>query len=503
MSSVVDIRSGQAASIRPLFDRLAEQAPAYNLTTAAQRIEKIQRLMQTVLKYRKEIYETGRLERGLTPPDMDGELVMLKFEAEFIARNIESWMKPKSADGPSLMTLGKKCYMHYEAKGMVLVLPSWNAPYVIGLLPTLGAIAAGNAVILKPSELAPHSSELIARIVKEAFPDGDVTVIEGGVEVSQALLACPFNHIFYIGNNTVGRIVMKAAADHFASVTLEMGGKNPSIIDKSADVEDAALKTSWGRMCNAGQACIAPDYVLAHESVMQRYVDTLVKEITAMYNPDGKGFDKNPEFPRIINARHFERIKALVEDARAKGAKIVMGGEYRAEDRYIAPTVVTNVTEDMKIMQEEIFGPVIVVKPWKNRDEVIREIRGRDKPLALYVFAKDQEAWEFFRNNTTSGSTVLNHNVVQSGTNPYISFGGVNSSGIGRMVGHATFLECSNQRAVMEEGPALMNPRDVFPPMTDKYKKQLTQLLEGKPVPPGMVKVIDGIMRFVGKFKGG
>src|SRR3546814_843251 len=173
--------------------------------------------------------------------------------------------------------------------------------------------------------LAAPSSKVMADIVAEAFPDGEVTIVEGGVEAATALLACPFNHIFYIGNNTVGRIVMRAAAEHFASVTLEMGGKNPSIVDASADVEDAALKTSWGRMCNAGQACIAPDYVFAHESVMPRYVDALVKEITAMYNPRGEGFDKNPEYPRVINARHFERIKALVEDARAKGAKIVMG----------------------------------------------------------------------------------------------------------------------------------------------------------------------------------
>ncbi len=499
MNTVVDIRTGHAG-IRATFDRVSAMAPALNLTSAEQRVEKIRRLMSTVLKYRKEIYETGKLERGLSPPDMDGELVMLKFEADFIAANLKEWMTPKVAAN-SLMTLGKKCYVHYEAKGTVLVLPSWNAPYVIGLLPTLGAIGAGNAVLLKPSELAPHSSALIARIVKEAFPDGEVSVIEGGVEAAQGLLACPVNHIVYIGNNNVGRIVMKAAADHFASVTLEMGGKNPSIVTPTADVDDAALKTSWGRMCNAGQACIAPDYVLAHESVIQRYTDTLVKEIVAMYNPGGIGFDKNPEYPRIINARHFERIKALIEDARAKGAKIVCGGEYKAEDRFIAPTVVTNVTEDMKIMQEEIFGPVIVIKPWKTRDEVVREIRGRDKPLALYIFSKDREETDFFIRNTTSGSTAVNHNVVQSGTNPHCGFGGVNSSGIGRIVGWNTFNELSNARTVFEEGPPVMNVRDTFPPLTDKFKKQMVQLLEGKPVPAGMVKVIDRVVRTVGLFK--
>lgn len=486
--------------VRASFDRLAAKTPQLSQSSAAQRIERIQRLMKSMLAARPRIYEAVKLERGLSPPDVDGELVMLKMEAEHIEKNLADWMTDKVAP-PSLMTLGKKCYLHYEAKGMVLVLPSWNAPYVIGFLPVLGALAAGNAIIVKPSELAPHSSKVMAEIAREAFPDGEVTVIEGGVEAASALLACPFNHIFYIGNNTVGRIIMRAAAEHFASVTLEMGGKNPSIVDASADVEDAALKTSWGRMCNGGQACIAPDYVLAHESVAQRFTDALVKEVTAMYNPRGEGFDKNPEYPRIINARHFERIKDLIEDARAKGATIVMGGEYKADERYIAPTVVTNVTEDMKIMQEEIFGPVIVIRPYRDREEAVAYIRGRDKPLASYVFSKDRESWEFFLKNTTSGSMVLNHNVVQSGTNPYLPFGGVNHSGIGRLVGFNTFAECSNARTVFEEGPKVVDPRTMFPPLTDKYKKQLTQLLDGKPVPPGMVRTIDRVVRFVGIFK--
>lgn len=494
------IETPPTADVPTLFRQVAAIAPTLVDTTAAQRIAKVRRLMATVLKYRAEIYETGKLERGLSPPDMDGELVMLKFEADYIARHLDDWMTPKRAPN-SLMTLGKKCYVRYEPKGMVLVLPSWNAPYVIGLLPTLGAIAAGNAVILKPSELSPHSSKLVARIVREAFPDGEVTVIEGGAETAQALLAQPFHHIFYIGNNHVGRIVMKAAADHFASVTLEMGGKNPSIVDKSADIEDAALKTSWGRMCNAGQACIAPDYVLVHESVMDRYVSTLVREIKAMYDPKGEGYENNPEYPRIINTRHFERIKALVEDARAQGATIVCGGEYDADERYIAPTVVTNVTGSMKLMQEEIFGPVLAVIPFRTREDVIREIGSRPKPLAAYVFAKDRTEIDWYIAHTTSGSLVVNHNVVQSGTNPLLPFGGVNSSGIGRMVGFATFNECSNGRAIVEEGPPVIEPRSMFPPLTDKYKKQLTQLIDGKPVPPWMVKLIDGIVRFVGLFK--
>lgn len=498
MNAALDIPPHPEAT--EAFRRITQRAPQLAQTTAAQRAEKVLRLWSTVLKYRDEICETGRLERGLTPPDMDGELVMLKFEAEFIARHLADWMTPERAPN-SLMTLGKRCYVRYEPKGRVLVLPSWNAPYVIGLLPTMGAIAAGNAVVLKPSELAPHSSKLVAKIVREAFPEGEVQVVEGGAKAAQALLALPFHHIFYIGNNHVGRIVMKAAADHFASVTLEMGGKNPSIVDASADVDDAALKTSWGRMCNAGQACIAPDYVLVHESVYERYLAALLREIKAMYDPRGTGYEDNPEFPRIINARHFERIKSLLDDARAKGAQFACGGDVRAQDRYVAPTVVTQVSDDMTLMQEEIFGPVLAVIPFRTREEAVAHIDARPKPLAAYVFARDRAQIDWYIAHTTSGSLVVNHNVVQSGTNPLLPFGGVNSSGIGRMVGFATFNECSNGRAVVEEGPPVIDPRSMFPPLTPKYKKQLTQLIEGKPVPPWMVRVIDALVRVAGLFK--
>jgi aldehyde dehydrogenase (NAD+) len=492
--------------VRPLFERLRERSPAWGQTSAEQRIAKIRRLMKVLLKYREAIYETGRLERGLTPTDMEGELVMLKFEADFIEENLRDWMKPKLAPA-SLMTLGKKCYMRYEPKGMVLVLPSWNAPYVIGLLPTLGSLAAGDTVMYKPSELAPHSSQLIAKILLEAFPDGEVSVIEGGADAAQALLACPFDHIFYIGNNTVGRIVMRAAAEHFASITLEMGGKNPSIIGASADIQDAAMKTAWGRMCNAGQACIAPDYLLVDERIAARFIDELVKEITLQYNPRGSGFENNPEFPRIINARHFERIRNLLDDARAKGARFACGGQSRAEDRYIAPTVVTQVNDDMKLMNEEIFGPVIAVVPYKRIEDATRYIRARPKPLAAYIFSRDREEIDYAIANTSSGSLVVNHNVIQAGTNPHLSFGGVNASGMGRITGFASFAEASNARAIIEDGAPTGDPRAMFPPLSDKYKKQVSMLLgkDGPVLPTAALGPINRVVKLVkgGHVKGG
>jgi aldehyde dehydrogenase (NAD+) len=497
MSSVVDIRSTQSPA-RAAYDRAARLAPQLAHTSAAQRIEMIQRLVRVMLKYKEDIYKAVRIERGLAPIDTDGELLMVKFEADFIAANLDKWMPDKPVD-PSLMTLGKKCYVHYEPKGVVLHLATWNAPYVIGFLPILGALAAGNAAVLKPSELAPQSSTVIAKIVAEAFPGGELQVVEGGAETAQALLACPFNHVFYVGNTQIGKIVMKSAADHCASVTLEMGGKNPSIIGPSADIADTAMKTAWGRMCNGGQACIAPDYVLVHHSIEKAFTEALVKELNAQYNADGKGFASNPDYPVIINERHFNRVRALIEDARAKGAKVV-GGEYVPERRLVTPTVISNVTDDMRVMQEEIFGPVLCVVPYQSREDVVRIVAGRDKPLSLYIFSKDQAEIDFFVANSTSGSTVVNHNVIQSGTNPYLPFGGVNTSGIGRMVGWHTFNECSNARSIVVDGPAMGDPRMYIAPLDDKYKKQIAGLLTGKPVPQGIVKMIHGMLKLKALF---
>ena len=497
MSTVVELRSTQTPA-RAAFDRAARLAPSLAQTTAAQRVALIQNLVQVILKHKQAIYDAVKLERGLAPIDTDGELLMIKFEADFIAKHLESWMPDQPVD-PSLMTLGKNCYIHYEPKGVVVHLATWNAPYVIGFLPILGALAAGNAAVLKPSELAPHSSTVIARIVAEAFPNGELQCVEGGAEVAQALLACPFNHVFYVGNTQIGKLVMKAAADHCASVTLEMGGKNPSIICASTDIDETAMKTAWGRMCNGGQACIAPDYVLVHQSVEKAFTEALVKELHAQYNADGKGFQSNPDYPVIINERHFNRVRALIEDARAKGATVI-GGEYVPERRLVTPTVISNVTDDMKVMQEEIFGPVLCVVPWKDREDVVRIVAGRDKPLSLYIFSKDQAEIDYFLAHSTSGSTVVNHNVIQSGTNPYLPFGGVNTSGIGRMVGWYTFNECSNARSIVVDGPALGHPRMMVQPPSEKYKKQVSGLLTQKPVPQGIVRAIHGVLKLKGMF---
>ena len=483
-----------AGGIAALFDALARKAPAIAQSTAQQRASKIAALLTATLAARPAIIEAAQQELRLVETDIDAQLLMVKSEAEFAMRNLAAWMAPEAIP-PTLMTLGKKCYVRYEPKGVVLNLATWNAPIAIGFVPLIGAIAAGNTMVLKPSELAPHSAQVIADIVASVFQPDEFAVVQGGPEVAQELLRAPFNHIFYIGGHAVGRLVMRAAAEHFASVTLEMGGKNPTLVDASADIEDAARKIAWGRVANCGQVCLAPDYALVHESVERPFIEAIGRAMQQMYDSEKQGFQKSAFLPRIVNARHFQRIQALLDDAVAKGAKIESGGQTDAADLFIAPTVLSGLKPEMKIMQEEIFGPILCVLPFRAREDILRETRSRPKPLALYVFAKDREFIDWALANTTSGSTVVNHNLIQSGTNPHLPFGGANASGIGRLGGRYSFLECSNARAVVEDGPGLGDPNMMFPPYSDKYKQAIGWMLnKGVNVPVGVLKVINGLL---------
>jgi aldehyde dehydrogenase (NAD+) len=261
-------------------------------------------------------------------------------------------------------------------------------------------------------------------------------------------------------------------------------------------VEDAARKLAWGRLVNAGQICIAPDYVLVHESVERIFIESMKKWMTAMFDASGKGFDNSPEMPRIINQRHAQRIKDLIADAVAKGACVEFGGGTAVERRFVTPTILSKVDDGMRVMQEEVFGPVISVLPFKTREQAVAEIRKRPKPLSLYLYSRDREEIDWFLAHTSAGSTVVNHNMIQSGTNPHLPFGGVNASGTGRLGGRFTFLECSNARSVVEEGPPVGDPNMMFPPYSDKFKQMVSQLLhKSLYVPDPIVKFVNAVIR--------
>ncbi len=458
------------SEISAKFAALKSATPRLRNTTAEQRCERMRALWNATVERKEDLFKAANLERGTHDLDMAAELVMLKSEVDFICKNLSKWMKPEKIKN-SLATMGKRCEIRRQSKGVVLNMAAYNAPTAESFVPMLASIAAGNAMAIKPSELAPQSAQIIQEIVNKVFPKDEAEVFQGGTEVAQELLKQPFDHIYYTGGTSVGKIVMKAAADNLASVTLEMGGKNPVVIDETAKLENAAKKLAWGRVMNAGQVCIAPDYAIVHESVKGEFQRLLSEQINALYNSEGTGLDRSAYVPRIINERHTKRIKSLVDDAVKKGATIVSGGSANIKDNYIEPTILTDVTEDMAIMQEEVFGPVLCVVGYKSREDVLSIIEPRTNSLALYIYSTNDSNIEYFLENTSSGSAVVNNNCIQSGTNPRLPFGGIGNSGMGRIGGYEGFRTMSNERSVVHQ--PLDRFRDFLiqmPPYSDRYK---------------------------------
>ncbi|MCL4148340.1 UNVERIFIED_CONTAM: hypothetical protein GTU68_034462, partial [Idotea baltica] len=288
-----------------------------------------------------------------------GEIFAVKTEAKYAMKELSSWMKPKKVSMP-LTLLGTASYIRHEPKGNVLIISPWNYPFNLAIAPLISAIAAGNACMVKPSEMAPNTSEFIRQMIADLFEPKEVTVFEGDYTIAQELLALPFNHIFFTGSPAVGKIVMRAAAEHLASVTLELGGKSPVVVDETANVKDAAEKIVWGKCLNNGQTCIAPDYAVIHHSIKDKFIEAYQEVVNKMYYKDGD-IEQSNSYCRIVNRRHFDRIKGLMDDAIENGATVEMGGKTNAEDNFIEPTLLTDVTTDMRVMKEEIFGPVLPI----------------------------------------------------------------------------------------------------------------------------------------------
>ncbi|HLK97594.1 MAG TPA: aldehyde dehydrogenase family protein, partial [Hymenobacter sp.] len=348
-------------------------------------------------------------------------------------------------------------------------------PFSLMVKPLVSAIAAGNVSILKPSEMAPHTAQFLSRMVNELFPAEEVAVFEGDASVAQALLELPFNHIFFTGSPAVGKIVMAAAAKHLASVTLELGGKSPSIVDETADLKTAAEQIAWGKYLNNGQTCIAPDYVLVHSSVKEPFLTEFRQAVKRMYNAEGQGIESSDSYARMVNNRHFQRVRSLLNDAVQQGATVTMGGTMNTDQNFIEPTVVENVTDDMRIMQEEIFGPVLPVVTFSKPDEALAVINGKEKPLALYIHSRSRRNIDYLMERTSAGDTIINDVMLQFG-NVELPFGGVNNSGIGKSNGFFSFQELSNQRGVMERRFGTM--KFLYPPYTNRVKKLINFVIK-------------------------
>ncbi len=408
------------------------------------------------------------LHADLRKPAMEAfssEIGFAISELRLARKNLARWMKPERVRTPWLVMPGRS-YIYREPLGVTLIIAAWNYPFHLIVLPLIGAIAAGNCAALKPSELAPHVSALLAKWIPKYFDTKAIRVVEGGPPETTALLRQNWDHIFYTGNGRVGRIVMEAAAKHLTPVTLELGGKSPCIVDESADLDTTAKRIVYGKFFNAGQTCVAPDYVLVHDRVHDALVNRMVATIREFYGDDPK---QSTDFSRIINERHHARLSRFLDDA-----DIVTGGETDPSERYIAPTILKNVNEDDALMQEEIFGPILPLISFSSVDSAIGFVNRHAKPVALYLFSREREVQERVLARTSAGGTAINHVWLHFGV-PGLPFGGVGESGMGAYHGRHSFETFSHRRSVLKK-PTLPDPPLIFPPYTARTMRWLKKL---------------------------
>jgi len=462
------------ASIDRLFEAHAATALKLRQSTAAERRRKLAALLDAILERRDAIQQAVHRDLAKHPTETNiTELLPLVGEVKHAIARVKGWMKPHRVR-PTLAALGTTSRVVYQPKGRCLIISPWNYPLSLALGPLASAIAAGNTVILKPSEFTPDTNRVIKDIIGAVFPQDEVAVVEGAAETATALLSLPFDHIFFTGSPAVGRKVMAAAALNLASVTLELGGKSPVIVDAGADLRSAAEHVIWGKMVNAGQTCIAPDYVYVHRDVADRFVDLCRSTIAARYGGSDAAIKDSPDFPRMIHSRHAQRVAGLIDDAVQAGGRIACGGASDVDARYVAPTLLRDVPAGARIRSEEIFGPVLPILTFDSLDTVIAEINAAPKPLALYAWTRSSRTVRSLQTGTSSGSLCVNL-CLQQFAQHNLPFGGVNNSGIGNAHGFFGFKAFSHERAVMSAGP-LSAVRLLFPPY-DARKRRLSEML--------------------------
>jgi aldehyde dehydrogenase (NAD+) len=457
-----------------LFESHAATALKLRQSTAAERRVKLTKLLDAILARQDAIRDAALVDLGKHPTETNlTEVLPLVGEVKHAIAHLKRWMKPQRIS-PTLATLGTRSRVVYQPKGRCLVISPWNYPLSLALGPLASAVAAGNTVILKPSEFTPETNNVVKDIIGAVFPQDEVAVVEGAAEAATELLALPFDHIFFTGSPAVGKKVMAAAAANLASVTLELGGKSPVIVDASADLRGAAEHIIWGKMVNAGQTCIAPDHVYVHRDVADRFIDLCRSTIAGRYGENDNAIKFSPDFPRMIHRRHAQRVARLIDEAVEAGSQIACGGVSDADARYVAPTLLRDVPASAQIRREEIFGPVLPILVYDSLDTVIAEINAAPKPLALYAWTKNARTVEALQTNTSSGSLCVNL-CLQQFAQHNLPFGGVNNSGIGNAHGFYGFKAFSHERAVMSAGP-LSALKLLFPPY-DARKRRLSELL--------------------------
>ncbi len=464
--------SSPPSTIATLFAQQQQRSLALRHAPVADRIIRLKRLKGWIQTHRLDIQEAifQDFRKPTFETDTSEVLVCLQ-ELDFAIKNVTRWARDQRVPTPITLP-GTTGYIRYEPKGVCLIIAPWNYPFQLLVGPWISAIAAGNCVVLKPSEMTPHTAHLVERMVTELFPTNEAAVVQGDKEVAQELLSHPFDHIFFTGSPAVGKHVMTAAAKHLTSVTLELGGKSPAIVDETADLAVTAEKIAWGKFFNGGQTCIAPDYVLVHASVHDELLGRLITAVRKMYNPDGHGVAHSSDYARLVNRAHSERLVKMLDQGAAKGATVAFGGEHAIENCYLAPTLLTHVPEDTDLMQEEIFGPLLPIRSFWNLSEAVDYVNTKPKPLTLYVFTERQANRDYLLQRTSSGGAAVNECIMQF-SHPHLPFGGVNYSGIGKAGGHHGFLTFSNEKSVFRQLWGNKITRFLIPPVSERMKERL------------------------------
>lgn len=402
-------------------------------------LEKLQKLIKT---HEQDIMVA--LKEDLNKTEFDSyltEIAVLIEEIKFTLKNIQKWAKPRKVKS-SLLTFGSKSFIYPEPYGVTLIISPWNYPFQLAMAPLIGSIAAGNTAIIKPSELTPHTSALMANLIGEYFPEEYISVVEGGIEISDRLLAEKWDYIFFTGSVPVGRIIMQAAAKHLTPVTLELGGKSPAIVHEDAHLTHAAKRLVWGKFVNAGQTCVAPDYTYVHSNIKELFIAEVKKAIKDIYTSDPM---ETGNFTKIVSDKHFHRLTAFLNNG-----QLEYGGRTDTEKRMIEPTILNDISWSDPIMEDEIFGPILPILEYSDLDSIIMKIKDRPKPLALYLFTESDKVQEAVLKHISFGGGCINDTVLHL-SSPHLPFGGVGDSGMGAYHGKGSFDIFSHEKSMLKQ----------------------------------------------------
>ncbi|MDG6523467.1 aldehyde dehydrogenase [Staphylococcus aureus] len=426
------------------------------------RKEQLKKLSKAIKSYESDILEALYTDLGKNKVEAYATEIGITLKSIKNARKeLKNWTKTKNVDTP-LYLFPTKSYIKKEPYGTVLIIAPFNYPFQLVFEPLIGAIAAGNTAIIKPSELTPNVARVIKRLINETFDANYIEVIEGGIEETQTLSHLPFDYVFFTGSENVGKIVYQAASENLVPVTLEMGGKSPVIVDETANIKVASERICFGKFTNAGQTCVAPDYILVHESVKDDLITALSKTLREFY---GQNIQQSPDYGRIVNLKHYHRLTSLLNSAQMN---IVFGGHSDEDERYIEPTLLDHVTSDSAIMQEEIFGPILPILTYQSLDEAIAFIHQRPKPLSLYLFSEDENATQRVINELSFGGGAINDTLMHL-ANPKLPFGGVGASGMGRYHGKYSFDTFTHEKSYIFKSTRLESGVHL-PPYKGKFK---------------------------------